>query len=68
MDAGVLLDAKGKYSQFINKDTGEFFDWFKGKDYLLQEAQRQIVASEGLQSNGFCRGRHIICCKRFIYR
>ncbi|MBR1461184.1 hypothetical protein IJ596_06090 [bacterium] len=47
MDAGVLLDAKGKYSQFINKDTGEFFDWFKGKDYLLQEAQRQIVASEG---------------------
>ncbi len=47
MREGILLDAKGKYSQFINKETGEFYSWFKGKDSLVSEAKRQIAASEG---------------------
>lgn len=47
MKDGVLLDAKGKYSQFINKNTGEFYDWFSGKQSLVDEATRQINASEG---------------------
>jgi hypothetical protein len=44
---GVLLDAKGKYAQFINKNTGEFYDWFSGKKDLIDEAVRQLRASEG---------------------
>lgn len=47
MKDGILLDAKGNYSQFINKNTGEFYDWFTGKQGLLDEARRQIDASEG---------------------
>ena len=44
MKDGVL---KGKYSQFINKETGEFYEWFNGKKELEKEALRQIGASEG---------------------
>lgn len=47
MKNGILLDAKGKYAQFVSKATGEFYDWFKGKDALVNEARRQIAASEG---------------------
>ncbi|RKM58586.1 hypothetical protein D6856_12595 [Butyrivibrio sp. XB500-5] len=47
MKDGILLDAKGKYSQFINESTGEFYEWFSGKQSLINEAKRQIVASEG---------------------
>lgn len=47
MKDGVLLDAKGKYAQFIDKSTGEFYEWFSGKDSLIAEARRQIAASEG---------------------
>ena len=44
---GVLLDAKGKYSQFIDKSTGEFYEWFSGKQSFIDEAIRQINASDG---------------------
>lgn len=47
MKDGILLDAKGKYAQFIDKSTGEFYEWFSGKDSLIAEARRQIAASEG---------------------
>lgn len=47
MKDGVLLDAKGKYEQFIDKSTGEFYDWFTGKYGLIDEARRQVNASEG---------------------
>lgn len=40
MKDGVLLDAKGKYAQFIDKSTGEFYEWFSGKDSLIAEARR----------------------------
>jgi len=47
MKDGVLLDAKGKYAQFIDKSTGGFYEWFSGKDSLIAEARRQIDAAEG---------------------
>ncbi|OPX44391.1 transglutaminase-like superfamily protein [Ruminiclostridium hungatei] len=47
MREGTLLDAKAKYNQFVDKNTGRFYDWFKGKDALVNEATRQIAASEG---------------------
>ena len=47
MKDGVLLDAKGKYSQFIDKNTEDFYEWFSGKESLIAEARRQIDASEG---------------------
>ncbi|MBQ9935243.1 MAG: hypothetical protein IJO70_05275 [Lachnospiraceae bacterium] len=46
MKDGILLEAKGKYSQFVNKETGEFFDWFSGKQDFVEQARRQIAASE----------------------
>ena len=27
---GTLLEAKGNYSQFVNKNTGQFHGWFNG--------------------------------------
>lgn len=48
MKNGVLLDAKGKYSNFVDPNTGEFYNWFSGKDDLLSQANRQIAASEGV--------------------
>ncbi len=47
MKDGVLLEAKDHYSQFIDANTGEFYDWFGGQSSLLDEANRQITASEG---------------------
>lgn len=47
MKDGVLLDAKGKYDQFIDKKTGKFRKWFKGKKGITDEASRQVRASEG---------------------
>ena len=47
MRDGVLLEAKDHYSQFIDVNTGEFYDWFGGQSSLLDEASRQIAASEG---------------------
>lgn len=47
MKDGVLLEAKGKYAQFINQDTGEFFNWYSGKQSFINQAMRQINASEG---------------------
>ena len=47
MRDGVLLEAKDHYSQFIDVNTGEFYDWFGGQSSLLDEASRQIAVSEG---------------------
>ena len=42
----VLLEAKSSYDNFIDKN-GEFYSWFKGRDSLIDQAQRQIVAADG---------------------
>jgi RHS repeat-associated protein len=42
----TLLEAKSSYANFVNKN-GEFYSWFKGKDSLLDQAQRQIDAADG---------------------
>lgn len=41
------MDAKGKYAQFVNEKTGEFYSWFSGKDGFVSQALRQISASDG---------------------
>jgi hypothetical protein len=50
---GTLIESKRSYNNFVNKKTGEFYDWFKGKDSLVDQANRQIVASEGAQINWY---------------
>lgn len=42
---GILYEAKDKYAQFINKESGEF--WFRGKTDLVKQANSQIVAADG---------------------
>ena len=46
---GVLLEVKGKYSQFVDEGTGKFKDWFTGAESLVEQAQRQISASNGMK-------------------
>lgn len=43
----TLLEAKGKYAQFVDK-TGKFYEWFSGKDDLLNQARKQLKAADGL--------------------
>ena len=43
---GTLIEAKGNYDNFVNKD-GKFYSWFKGKDSLLDQASRQTIAADG---------------------
>ena len=44
---GTLVDAKAKLNQFIDKKTGKFADWFKGKPEIIDQAKRQIAAANG---------------------
>lgn len=44
---GVLVDAKSGYQNFVNKNTGLFYPWFRGSSSLLAQAQRQKVAAQG---------------------
>jgi hypothetical protein len=45
-EGGVLLDAKSGMQNFVGKD-GNFQKWFKGSDDLLDQANRQLKASDG---------------------
>jgi len=40
----TLLDAKGRYSQFIGSN-GNFHDWWNGADSLIQQARRQLAVA-----------------------
>ena len=45
---GVLLEAKGPgFAKFVNRRTGEFYGWFRGADDLVDQARRQVSASNG---------------------
>ena len=46
---GVLMEAKGNYSNFVNKFTGKFKAWFSGKDCLVNQANRQLNAANGIK-------------------
>lgn len=46
---GKLVDAKCKYSQFVDKSTGKFYSWFNGSKELVDEANRQLIAANGAQ-------------------
>jgi len=43
----TLLEAKSSYDNFVNKKTGEFYSWFRGKNSLVDQAQRQIKGADG---------------------
>ena len=44
----IHLDAKGPgYGNFVESTTGEFYKWFKGRDTLVDQARRQLVAAGG---------------------
>ena len=44
---GVLLDAKARYSQFLQKN-GQFHPWYKGAQEFSDQARRQLNASKGV--------------------
>ena len=45
--SGKLIDYKDNYSKLINKQ-GEFYDWFKGRTELRDQALRQVRAANDL--------------------
>lgn len=47
--AWVLIEAKGNYSNFVNKKTREFYKWFNGKDSFIAQAKRQSDAANGIK-------------------
>ena len=42
---GQLLDAKGRYSQFIDRRTGLFYDWFA--DSEASKLRTHYIAAQG---------------------
>lgn len=46
MKDGVLIETKADYAQFIDSKTGEFKKWFSGKEDLVNQAKRQLNASD----------------------
>ena len=43
---GILIETKAKYSQFVDS-SGTFRSWFKGADGFVDQARRQLAASNG---------------------
>jgi hypothetical protein len=45
---GRLIDTKAHYGDFVDSSTGQFKDWFSGKNELVNQANRQIQAANGI--------------------
>jgi len=43
----TLLEAKNGYNNWVSSKTGEFYNSFKGKNGLLNQARRQLEAANG---------------------
>ena len=48
IENGTLIETKSYYSQFVNKNTGEFYGWFSGANSFVDQANRQINAAGGM--------------------
>nr|MCR5527927.1 hypothetical protein [Saccharofermentans sp.] len=48
MTDGTLIEVKGDYSFAVDPNTGEFRDWFTGANSMVDQANRQIAASDGM--------------------
>ena len=46
---GELIEVKGNYSNFVDKSTGEFQEWFTGQDSIVYQANRQLTAANGVK-------------------
>jgi RHS repeat-associated protein len=44
-DSRGLRDAKYRYGKFVNPETGEFYDWWGGKNGLRSEMRAQVEAA-----------------------
>ncbi|WP_283137133.1 Tox-REase-5 domain-containing protein [Rhizohabitans arisaemae] len=58
----VLIDAKGKYAQFIDKTTGDFHSWWEhaqnsGLPKMLETALRHVRAGAGRPVEWWCAER-----------
>jgi RHS repeat-associated protein len=47
MKNNTLLEAKNGYDKWVRSKTGEFYNSFKGKQGLVDQARRQIEAAKG---------------------
>ena len=55
----VLVDAKGRYAQFIDPDTGDWYDFFgdsrrSGLGKLLERARDQVDVADGRPVEWWC--------------
>lgn len=64
---GILVDAKSGYSSFVSKATGEFYDWFSGKQSLLSQARRQIAAADGNRIRWVFQNENVMEATRVLF-
>jgi hypothetical protein len=68
---GVLVDAKGPgYANFVNKQTGKFYDWFErnGAQMLVDQADRQSRAAKGMPVEWVFAEREAMEATRRLFR
>lgn len=68
MSDGVLIEAKGSYSQFVDPSTGKFERWFTGSETLINQANRQIEASEGARIQWYFSDQQSLSAFQTLFR
>jgi hypothetical protein len=68
MKDGRLIEVKGNYSNFVDNNTGKFYKWFNGKDSLIDQAKRQIVASEGAPIDWYFMDEASMNASKYIFQ
>ena len=63
-----LVDAKCHYSQFVDKDTGKFAKWFTGQKALVDEANRQIKAANGVSIQWYFAEKEAMDAVKILFK
>jgi hypothetical protein len=67
ISGNTLLEAKGHYAQFVQKSSGEYYEWFTGQKDLVAQAQRQLRASDGLTINWYFADKEALNATRTLF-
>eukprot|EP00611_Tribonema_gayanum_P023986 TRINITY_DN5170_c0_g1_i1.p1 TRINITY_DN5170_c0_g1~~TRINITY_DN5170_c0_g1_i1.p1 ORF type:complete len:352 (-),score=-26.23 TRINITY_DN5170_c0_g1_i1:160-1092(-) len=68
MVGDVLVDAKSGMSNFVSKKTGEFYDWFKGSESLMNQATRQLEAANGTQVQWVFQNENVMKATQKLFK
>lgn len=63
----VLIEAKEDYSEFVDKSTGEFYDWLSWQDSLINQANRQLNAANGMKMEWYFNDSTLLDAVKSIF-